>query len=76
MEFVELLKEAELLDFGQNFNIARPELSGYCSKRNSQCSNGGDHSENNRCCTFKWRKISPRTHNSSSQHDYKSQSGC
>ena len=28
MEFVELLKEAELLDFGQNFNIARPELSG------------------------------------------------
>ena len=24
MEFVELLKEAELLDFGQNFNIARP----------------------------------------------------
>ena len=28
MEFVELLKEADLLDFGQNFNIARPELSG------------------------------------------------
>ena len=28
MEFVELLKEADLLDFGQNFKIARPELSG------------------------------------------------
>jgi len=28
MEFVELLKEAELLDFGQNFKIERPELSG------------------------------------------------
>lgn len=28
MEFVELLKEAELLDFGQNFSIARPDLPG------------------------------------------------
>ena len=28
MEFVELLKEADLLDFGQNFNIARPERNG------------------------------------------------